>query len=66
MSAETDTPLADDLLHGYAAIGAFIGKSPRAAEHQVKQGVIPVRRMGRLVVASKKQLRELFTGETVT
>jgi hypothetical protein len=64
MSSEKDeTSLADDLLHGYEAIGAFIGKSPRATEHQFKQGNLPLRRMGRLIVGSKSVLRKYFTGE---
>lgn len=56
-----DDSLADDLLHGAAAIGDFLGISERAARHQIDAGRIPVSRLGRLIVGSKSVLRRRFT-----
>jgi hypothetical protein len=60
MPAQNDTSLADDLLHGAEAIAGFLGIGERQARWQIDQGNIPVTRMGRLIVGSKKVLRERF------
>jgi hypothetical protein len=56
----TNNPLADDLLHGAAEIGKYLGISERAAFHQIANGQIPTVKMGRLIVASKTVLRRHF------
>jgi len=59
---KSDT-LAEDLLHGAAEIGAFLGINERAVFYQISNGEIPVVRMGRLIVASKNALRRRFIPE---
>jgi hypothetical protein len=63
-----EQPLALDLLIGAAPIAEFLGLTERQARHQIDNGQIPVRRMGRLIVGSKRVLRRHFSpeGETVT
>jgi hypothetical protein len=60
MTTQDETPLADDLLPGARAIATFLGLRERQARHQIDRGVIPVRRIGGLIVASKKVLRRCF------
>ncbi len=58
-----EVPLAADLLHGAAEIAAYLGLTERQAFHQIEQGNIPTRRMGRLIIASKTALRRRFVPE---
>jgi hypothetical protein len=60
---EQPETLAQDLLIGAAAIAEFIGISERACRHQLDRGQIPHRRMGRLIVGSKRVLRCHFSPE---
>ena len=46
-----------DLLSGYDQIGAFIGLSPRQAQHRALTGTLPVFKMGRATCATKSGLR---------
>jgi len=46
-----------DLLSGYEQIGAFIGLSPRQAQHRALTGTLPVFKMGRATCATKSGLR---------
>jgi hypothetical protein len=55
--------LADDLIYGAEEIGDFLGITARAAYHQIESGNLPVKRMGRLIVASKSALRRAFGAE---
>ncbi len=60
VAIDDDKTLAADLLHGAAAIAAFIGIKERQARHQIEQGNIPVTRLGRLIISSKRALRQRF------
>ena len=57
--------LADDLLHGAVAIGEFVGLKERPARWKIATGAIPTKRMGRNIVGSKTELRQLFAPHTV-
>jgi hypothetical protein len=62
-TATTETAertLADDLLIGAAPIAEYLGLTERACRHQLDRNQIPHRRMGRLIVASKRVLRKHF------
>jgi hypothetical protein len=56
-----DALLASDLLHGAKAIAEFLDE--RACRWQIDNGAIPITRMGRRIVGSKKVLRQRFTPE---
>jgi hypothetical protein len=58
-----DAPLADDLIVGAAAIARETGFSPRQIFYFAARGQIPVRKMGRLLIASRARLRKHFGGE---
>jgi hypothetical protein len=58
-----DALLASDLLHGAKAIAEFLGIDERACRWQIDNGAIPITRMGRRIVGSKKVLRQRFTPE---
>ena len=49
-----------DLLWGAKAIGDFIGIDERKVLYQTDRGLLPVKRQGRLLTASKSKLREHF------
>jgi hypothetical protein len=55
-----DAPLADDLIVGAAAIARETGFSQRQIFYFASRGQIPVRKMGRLLVASRARLRKHF------
>jgi hypothetical protein len=61
MNRVSESDLAADLLWGTAKIAAFLGLSERQADHAIRSGHLPVRRMGRLIVGSKAALRKQFT-----
>ena len=58
-----EAPLAADLLHGACEIAAYLGISERETYYAIEAGHIPVKRMGRLIVASKSVLRRAFVPE---
>ena len=65
--AQTDAPspiddLADDLLHGAAAIGAYIGVDERRAFYLLSKGYIPATKAGASWIGSKRRLRRYFSG----
>jgi len=52
-----------DLIWGCAAIGAFIGKSPKATYYMCDAGELPgVKQVGSRWVASRRKLQEHFEG----
>jgi hypothetical protein len=55
--------LADDLLWGIEAIGAYLGLGKRQADHALRSGRLPYRRVGRLIVSSKRALKQHFAIE---
>jgi hypothetical protein len=57
-----DKSLADDLLYGGAAIGAFVGIKAGAAFYALQRGHIPAVKRGAVWVASKARLRAHFAG----
>jgi hypothetical protein len=61
MDPNNEQPLAKDLLIGAAPIAKFLGLTERATRHQIDRGQIPVTRMGRLIVGSKRVLRRHFS-----
>jgi hypothetical protein len=60
MSTHVESDLAEDLLFGIEKIAAYLGLGKRQADHQIRAGNIPVKRMGRLVVSRKSALRRHF------
>jgi hypothetical protein len=52
--------LADDLLRGAEAIGAFIGLKPRQAFHGLQAGSIPAVKEGGTWVSTKSRLRKHY------
>jgi hypothetical protein len=61
MSAEQiekhDEPVANDLLVGAAAIAAELGLSETAVYHIARTKRLPIGRLGRNLIASRKRLR---------
>jgi len=49
-----------DLLWGAKAIGHFLGIDERQVWYQADRGLLPVKRQGRLLTASKAALRKHF------
>jgi hypothetical protein len=56
--------LAADLLHGAAEIGKFLGISERKIYYYAEKKLLPVTRIGQLIVASRSVLRKHFTEKT--
>jgi hypothetical protein len=54
--------LANDLLRGAEAIGAFIGLGLRETFYGLQEGHIPATKEGKTWVSSKRRLREHYTG----
>jgi hypothetical protein len=54
--------LADDALYGAPAIAKFVGLSPRQIYHQQRN--LRLKKLGSILVGSKKRLTELLTGES--
>ncbi len=55
--------LADDLIYGAAAIGKEIGLPARKIFYHAERGNLPIRKIGNLLVASRRQLRVHLLGE---
>jgi hypothetical protein len=60
MQSENQTTERLDLLWGAQAIADFLGINERQVWHQADRGLLPVKKQGRLLTASKSALRELF------
>jgi hypothetical protein len=63
MDPNNEQPLSEDLLVGAAVIAKFLGLSERSCRHQLDRNQIPHRRMGRLIVGSKRVLRRHFSSD---
>ncbi len=63
-SAKNLQPLADDLLWGARPIAVEIGVTVRKAFYLAERGLIPVRKVGAQLVASRRELRRHLSGET--
>ena len=48
--------LADDLLNGATEIAEFLGTNRREVYHLLRTGRLPIGRLGRKLIASKRQL----------
>jgi len=57
-NTEQKDRVADDLLIGAPAIAEFLGITERAVYHWVKKARIPVGKIGKNIIASKRQLRK--------
>ena len=55
-----------DLLWGAQAIAEFLGTTERKVWYQADRGLLPVKRQGRLLTASKAALRKHFSADVVT
>jgi hypothetical protein len=67
MSTNSETAtgtLADDLLKGADAIGAFLGEDRRRAFYLCERGLIPCGKEGATWVASKQALRAHYARVT--
>src|SRR5262249_44515194 len=63
-TTQGNTPsLADDIIWGAAAIAAEIGLSQRQVFWHLENGRLPARKVGRIWVASRQQLRAHLFGE---
>ena len=49
-----------DIIWGAKAIGDFIGLNERQVWYLADRGLLPVKRQGRLLIASRSKLREYF------
>ena len=56
-----DEKLADDILYGAPAIAKFVGLTERQIYHQQRN--LQLKKLGAILVGSKKRLKELLTGE---
>lgn len=61
MTAKSPSPLAADLLTGANEIAAYVGWPVRRIQHLVAERHLPVKRIGKLLVARKSQLDRLLT-----
>jgi hypothetical protein len=70
MSRESNNDLSDDLIWGVAGedgIAAFLNLSVGKTYYLIGKGELPVRKFGhRTIVASRRELRRLFTSDTST
>jgi hypothetical protein len=55
--------LSQDLLVGTKAIADYLGLDPRKVDWQIRRGVLPTVKMGRLITSRKSALRAFFTPE---
>jgi hypothetical protein len=56
----------NDLAWGAAAIGAVIRRKPRQVFYLAERGLIPVKKIGRQWVGSRRKLRAYLTAEQDT
>jgi hypothetical protein len=61
-SSETtvETSLAEDILRGADAIGAFVGLDPRQTFYYLQTGVLPATKEGRIWVSTRSRLRRHY------
>jgi hypothetical protein len=55
-----ETPLAEDLLKGASAIGAYLNLDTRSTFYHLQQGNIPATKLGRVWLSTKSRLRKHF------
>jgi hypothetical protein len=56
--------LADDgVLRVYQAIAKAIGRSPRQVYHLAEAGLLPIKKVGKQLIASRKQLLRAVIGD---
>jgi hypothetical protein len=63
LNSHDQSPLASDLLIGASAIAEETGLSVRQVFYFAQRGELPVKKMGRLLTASRSRLRAHFAGE---
>jgi hypothetical protein len=66
MTDDKQQELADDLLKGARAIGAFLGVPPSAVYHIAKTKRMPIGKLGKDLFASKAKLRRAAAQLTST
>ena len=52
--------LVSDIIRGAPAIGAFIGETEHRVYYLARRGLIPVGKLGNLLIGSKQRLREHY------
>jgi hypothetical protein len=52
--------LADDMLVGAPAIAAFLGIKPKAVYYLARSKRVPIGKLGKNLIASKRKLRRAF------
>lgn len=57
----TNDTLADDLLTGAKEIADFLGWNPRRVFHAAAQGHLPIKSIGRMLIARKSELERAFS-----
>lgn len=55
------TPLADDLLTGAEQIAAYLGWPVRKIYHARRQGHLPIRTVGAILIARKSELDRVLS-----
>jgi hypothetical protein len=60
MSSETTESLAEDLLRGAEAIGAYVGLDARQTFYYLQTGCLPATKLGRIWISTKTRLRRHF------
>ena len=64
MQSETQPTETLDLLWGAQAIADFLGTTERSVWYQADRGLLPIKKQGRLLTASKAALRAHFSAPT--
>ena len=59
-NTEQKDRVADDLLIGAPAIAEFLGITEKAVYHWVRKDRIPVGKIGKNLIASRRQLRKVI------
>jgi hypothetical protein len=60
MDQKDDERVSDDLLISAEAIADEIGLTPQQVYYQYRAGNLPLKKLGALLIASKRALREHF------
>jgi hypothetical protein len=63
MTAKSPSPLAADLLTGANEIAAYVGWPLRRVQHLIAEQRLPIKRVGKIIVARKSQLDRLLTAD---
>jgi excisionase family DNA binding protein len=63
LTAEIPATDTSDMLHGVAEIARFLNVSENTAEYWIREKMIPIRRIGKKIVARRSRLLEAMDPE---